>query len=206
MTPDWAWATHQPMIQALLEIYKVDYILEIGVGNYSTPLFLQNGKEYKGIEQDPIWIERIKSKFVDADIQLHEVDFEVSEKYSNLTDKQIYDVCSYYSNLKQDIEGKQGIKLLFVDCFAASRMYAINILWKLFDIVIFHDSHPRVRKIYGYDRLKPNYKLYQLESKESWTSVFVKNDVGAITLRNTLVKYIGMFDERWGVNSKMNLT
>lgn len=205
MTPQWAWATHQPLIQSLIDLYDPKYVLEIGVGLYSTPLFISEDIEYLGIEQNKVWIDKVREAIPSVELRYHEVPFDSAFRLWNLTNKQIFDIVSYYSSLRQEIEEKQGVKLLFVDCFTATRLYAINTLWDLFDIVVYHDSHPKVRKVYGYDRLKPTYNQYQLTSKNSWTGAFVKQDIGKTTINNSISKYIKMFNERWNIDSQMKL-
>ena len=58
ITQGFEWATHQPLIRAVLALYDPKFVLELGAGMYSTPLFI--GREFMCIENDIEWVNYIK--------------------------------------------------------------------------------------------------------------------------------------------------
>ena len=54
------WATHQSVIRAAMEVYKPQYILELGPGVYSTPVFLEYNLLYDCIENDAALMTGVK--------------------------------------------------------------------------------------------------------------------------------------------------
>jgi len=37
---DYGWSTHRPLIQAILDAFSPQFVLELGMGVYSTPIFM----------------------------------------------------------------------------------------------------------------------------------------------------------------------
>ena len=209
MTAQWAWASHQPVIASLLELYKPDFVFESGVGLYSTPLF-KNGNvaEYIGVENDADWIIKVKEAVPSFNIIYHNLNnVNTSERWFNLTAKQKYDIVAFYSEFPESLNlEKKGTKLLFVDGYACTRMYAINALWEYFDVIIYHDS--RYRKIYGYDRLKvKGYRHYEAVASNAGanTGIFLKKNIGFTAFNNEMQRNVKMFNARWCVNSMIKL-
>lgn len=205
MTPQWAWASHQPVIASLLELYKPNFVFESGIGLYSTPLFT-DVETYIGVESDAKWIAKVKEVLPELNVIHHNLDINIAERWYNLTSQQKYNIVEFYSELPELLHlNRKGIKLLFVDGYTCTRMYAIKTLWKYFDVIIYHDS--RQRKIYGYDHLNvEGFTSYEaVTSIHANTGVFLKEDVGFNAFNAEMKKHIKSFDAKWKINSNTRL-
>jgi hypothetical protein len=141
-----ATASHQPVIRNTLVKYYPLFVLELGIGLYSTPLF--RGKEYIGIENNIEWIRVMRDKYPDMRFIHHDVgDMKSSDYMRNLSPEQMSEFRNYYCEvIIPDIRPN----LLFVDHYAALRTISINALKDRFDLIIYHDSeHP----YYCYDEI-----------------------------------------------------
>jgi len=65
------WASHRPLVLAVIDVYRPSFVLELGIGDFSTPLFQNKEFDYLGVESDPEWIERIAGKYPYAEIIPH---------------------------------------------------------------------------------------------------------------------------------------
>ena len=54
ISSDYAWSSHQPVIRMALKVFKPKFILELGIGRYSTPIFLKEKCEKAFIENDSV--------------------------------------------------------------------------------------------------------------------------------------------------------
>ena len=162
---DWQVESYRPAIKAALEIYKPSFILELGVGFYSTPLFPDKG--YLGIESDPDWFAEIIRRFPDKHFIQHELPgLHHLTRLFELSEKQKKDIFDYYN----DLFIPKRRSLLFVDNYSCCRSIAINALRDKFDVVIFHDCQPDAWHVNGYDTIDPKGIQY-LTTNDNWTGI-----------------------------------
>lgn len=198
MTNNYGWATHQPLIKAIMELYKPKFVLELGIGYYSTPVFLDYKTRLLSIENDLIWIETIKTDFPKANIQHFDCGFSQSTIYNQTTLEQRKQVVDYYQNLSIPILKP---KLLFVDNFAGCRLPSINTIGDKFDFIIYHDSHCRG---YAYHRINlTGYKSFTLYSELSNATVMIKEGVDTDLFITEVEKYIKEFLIKFSECKKM---
>lgn len=176
----WQWASHQPLIKGVLELYQPKFVLELGIGENSTPLF--SGINYMGIENNIEWIEHIRKKY-NIEIIWHNLD------------RQIGSLSDYYSSLSFPF---QSPKLLFVDNYESCRMIAINTLRDKFDFIIFHDCEPEPgARINHYDMINSEgFNVYFLKTVTNWTGLMVKNDKGFDILSEIVNPFIVEFKKQ----------
>lgn len=65
------YASHLPVLRAVLATYKPKRVLELGSGPYSTPLFLDAGVKLTSLETDDEWFMKAEA-FADFDLRLVE--------------------------------------------------------------------------------------------------------------------------------------
>ena len=175
----WSWKTHQPLIRTILKNYDPDFVLELGLGIFSTPLFLHNPKiNYLGIDNDKEWLAEIMQQHPANRFFYHEIEgVELGTKVHQLNDAQKSSIQSYYSLLREEIQKSRAtINLLFVDNHTCARTYAINGLFDLFDIVMLHDTEPQAYPWYSYvfsEKLTNNYKKIDYITSSSWATAFI---------------------------------
>jgi hypothetical protein len=185
---NYAWSTHQPLLQGLMEVLCPKYIVELGVGIYSTPIFLKyNFDKYIGIENDSNWLDHILNT-VDHDSSRcrfthHFLNDAVifNTRPNTVTDALKEDIRGYYNELLKEVkEDKSSPKMLFVDNFTCCRTIAINTLYNAFDIVAYHDDEPAGTPWYEYyfdKSIYANCNKFTLVTPSSWTSCFIKKNI-----------------------------
>lgn len=187
------WQTHQPLIGAALEIYKPEFVLELGVGYYSTPLFLGYGCEYRGIDTASKWATEMEFAY-DISIELHDISFIEPELiYSKLTDEERAKIREYYEGLKIPIAGP---RLLFADQDATCRLISINTLAPQFDIIIYHDHDDIGFKSNSYDLVnRDGFNSYFLSTQKTGAGLMVRwgLDVGFEKTNEAVMKYMDQF-------------
>ena len=217
---EWKYASHTPLIKGILDLYKPDYVLELGCGMYSTPLFLAADVEYHGMDNDMKWVNHIK-KMLGVSITYHDLGgIDRATTWNELSELQRMAIREYYVAISRGLSDVQT-KLLFVDGFACTRRIAIDVLKGFFDVIVYHDSQPK-RKVYVnavnakdrtpsmfghmYDQSpEPGFGKYHLKTIRNWTSVMVKEDKGFIALKESVAPYIEEFYAQWGQNVGMEV-
>ena len=154
------YKTHLPVLNFVLENYKPKQIMEIGMGDNSTKVFLDyDFEELTSVETDKEWIDRCDNIFVKKD----------NHKIIHCSD----DAPEQFIT--------EGLDLGFVDGRPPlKRGVCVNILLeKNADIIIFHDAEPRFRSGYGYNNLKikDGYQLFFYNQKDPWTGLVMKNEL-----------------------------
>lgn len=205
----YGWSTHRPLLQTLVAVYKPQFILELGVGVYSTPIFIDyTPKELMCIENDEKWFNHMKSKFSGCNIILHKLDdsIDLDTFPKQLTKEQTNNITNYYNNLCKQLQSNDShLKMLFVDNFTCCRAIAINTLYKAFDIVAYHDCEPKGIDWYEYyfvDDLKKEFNSYMLKAPASWAGVFIKHDLDQSKLYTTIIPYINKYCGENRLNNK----
>jgi hypothetical protein len=202
----WSWQTHQPLIRTILSNYKPEYILEIGIGLFSTPLFVEeySSKKYLGIDNDFEWFSMFKEKYPNSDFIFHEIQNTViGTKVYELQEYQKASIIDYYQKLRSKIISENyERKLLFVDNYTCARTFAINNLHDLFDIVILHDTEPAAYSWYSYyfdNNLINNYVKVNYETGISWTTAFIKKSSFLEDGLKNSVSFIQDFEHKHGI-------
>lgn len=197
------WSSHTPAIRTALQLVPPQLVVELGVGNYSTPLFLQSSAQrIVHIENNKQWLDDIQAQYHQPgrnEFRWHSLPDKV--KNSTLAPSlptQLIEQCQqYYQNLKQEVaDHKTGPKLLFVDHYASLRTLAINVLTHQFDIVIYHDAE--VPEVYEYQHidtaLSETFQHWTLKTASSWTGFMIrKNLIDAEILHQTMMDQCELF-------------
>lgn len=186
------WQTHQPVINTALDIYDIEFILELGVGHYSTPLFLESGIPYRGIDTEKKWVTEMSIVY-DVDIELQDVSFMEPEIiYSKLTDEQRTGIYKYYESLIIP----KGFNLLFVDQDATCRLISINALAPKFDIIIYHDHDKEGFENNSYELIdRTGFNSYFMSTPTTGAGLMVRKgvDVGFKDTKAAFDVYAGYF-------------
>lgn len=179
----WAWSTHQPLLKAVLKEFNPDLIVELGMGNYSTPILSSGNGRYVGIDNDSEWLDFVikENHFEGKDIRLQEIKHPIAYKWNQLTDQEQIDIINFYKLRQIEFTFDRGkMKLLFVDNHTCARTQAINIMGTAFDVIIYHDCEPLGIPWYSYyfnDQIKNDYDKYELRTPKSWAGCFIKKGI-----------------------------
>ena len=191
---NYAYATHQPLIRAAIECYAPKFALELGTGDYSTPVFTEYDLQLLSIENDGEWIEYVKSKYGLADILYRNLgDIKIGTELGEFTDIQKAEIINFYDTLEIP-ELKPN--LLFVDQFTSCRALSVNSLKEKFDLIIYHDCESAGFAHFSYDHIKDDgFNKYFLKSPLSWTCLMISKDKdkGYEELSNKIQPYISEF-------------
>jgi len=174
---NWQWASHQPLIKGILDLYKPEFVLELGIGENSSLLFA--GMNYLGVENDSQWIEHMSKKSRQKFV------------WHNL-DRQAGTLQDYYSALEIP---KTKNNLLFVDNYESCRMIAINTLRDKFNVIIFHDCEPSLgARVNHYEMINSEgFVVYFLKTSANWTGIMIRNDLGYDNLKKAVDLHIANF-------------
>lgn len=177
---NYAWSTHQPLLHTVLEFFEPKFIVELGIGLYSTPIFSNyKSAQLVSIENDKEWIEYISKKLnLEYKIIFHDIgpDLDKTSFVKDMTQDQKRKIKDYYINFKnQYMYTYLSPKLLFVDNYTCCRTIAINTLYSSFDIIIYHDAEGVEWYEYYFDKdIKNKYNNYILKTDRSTTGCFIK--------------------------------
>lgn len=157
-------SSHMPIQMELIKIYNPKSILELGVGYYSTKLYLDNSESLTSIESDSTdWFELMESHF---------------NSYPNWNHLMI----SGLDNIRDYLKGNRW-DLIFVDG-DEFRSEETNLSFECSDIIVCHDT-----QWYFRDKWNVPKDFYQIDfknfgvsyghiagySENPWTTLFVKN-------------------------------
>jgi hypothetical protein len=158
----WQWASHQPMIKGVLELFKPKFILELGIGENSTPLFA--GLNYIGVENNKEWIDQITKQNTNQVFIWHDLD------------RQNSSIQDFYNALPTPYT---RTNLLFVDNYETCRLIAINALRDKFDLIIFHDCEPEPgARVNHYQMINSEgFNTYFLKTSANWTGLMVNSGI-----------------------------
>jgi hypothetical protein len=212
----WGWKTHQPMIHLMMTKFCPEYVMELGVGYNSTPLFLSYlPKKFVCIENDKEWLNTIVSAypfFSTYSARYHSISslkepVSVSTKPLKLSDERKREIVTYYIALGKEVQEEGNPKLLFVDNHTCLRAIAISILGNYFDIIIYHDCQPEGVDWYGYyfDNQFDDYEFYLLKTPISWTGCYLRKGMGYTEqeLLDVIQPYIQQFCKESGLELEM---
>jgi len=192
------WASHQPLINAILDLYDPKFVLELGVGMYSTPLFRYRNAMF--IENDKEWIEKMEAEF-GVNIHYHETEINDFDLVDDLTEDQREDLIRYYVTVKIP-ELKPN--LLFVDNMPSCRVIAIKSLKHRFDIVMFHDFDEVGFKANKYNLIETEgFNLYSLQTNLTGTGVMIRKEIDKGGLAEAVESYKTQFMIDYPLCTKM---
>lgn len=207
---NYEWSTHQPLLSGLLDTFKPNYILELGIGIYSTPIFVKyKPEELLCIDNDEEWLNKMLEEFKGGcNILLHKLDdnlgFHSFPRDLSVENKN--HIVEYYGELSETIKEKSLYpKMLFVDNFTCCRTLAINTLCGVFDVIAYHDCQPAGIIWYGYNfvvELKNMFNYYILKTPISWTGAFIRQGLDQSRLSSTIIPYISKYCTENGLHSE----
>lgn len=180
---DWYWSSHQPLIKAVMSYFEPKFVLELGVGDFSTPIFQQYPAYLLSVENDSDWAKFIAEKYNHDNIIYHDLDnIGIHSPASVLTHLERVNINLFYDELNIY---QKAPRLLFVDHFTSIRTLAINNLYSEFDFIIYHDCEPQGVTTYDYDKfiISPEYKSYTLKCNGTWTGLLTKRDIKDLPTR-----------------------
>lgn len=199
----YGWSTHQPLLRALLKTFSPKFILELGVGLHSTPIFIDyDPDELMCVENDNEWLHKIKTQCSfkkEHTLIFHDLGCGINLQtfLNQLNTEQKIGIVNYYKKLSDLIQNKTKYpKLMFVDNFTCCRSSAINVLYKNFDIVVYHDCEPAGIDWYEYyfvDDLKNRFNSYKLKSQANWTGCFINKNLNQDELKQNILPYISEY-------------
>lgn len=164
------WSSHIPINKAVLKSFQINGVLELGAGNNSTRMFLENGVEFISIESDKDWIESLNIPNV---IHYPAEGITRSTLRQHIPKQLLDDTIDFY------ISKKGNHNFLFIDCYAGFRLEALQRMHNLFDVIVFHDYEEREDKNYGYSKFKPdsNYRLFKDKTWVANCGIVIKEDL-----------------------------
>lgn len=173
----WDWKTHQPLIRATIELYQPKFIFELGIGEFSTPLFLEYGIEFIGLENDIEWLNYMKDKYKFRSIfQPLDDGITIGTRLFQLNEIQAKRIYNYYEGIKLP---SARPNLMFVDQWTCNRTLSINALKSRFDLIIYHDCQPPGGIIeYEYNLINfEGFNVYFLCNSVNWTGIMIRKEI-----------------------------
>jgi hypothetical protein len=180
----WWWSSHAPLLQAAVDVFRPDFILELGSGQFSTPIFAASDARVWSIDNDQEWLQKAKESLsADSRVEFifHDLGPEVliGTKPYELSESKRNELIRYYEDLSDRVPDSR-CKFAFVDQFTAARTFSINALLGKFDVIIYHDCEPAGIPWYEYyfDQVKcQEYELYTFKTPVVWTGLFVRKSL-----------------------------
>lgn len=205
------WSSHTPVLQTAIELLQPELIVELGVGYFSSPIFLgSSAKKIMHIENDKSWLDLISNEYKDSissEFIFHEIHGKVkkSTHYNSLSNDAKQELTAYYKLLNNTVSSStHSSKFLFVDHFACARTVAINELADAFDMIAYHDAETPDE--YNYTSLDTTlynkFDHYVLKTQSTWTGFYIKkNLVEDLILETTVYKYSKEFGKEFGISN-----
>lgn len=151
------YATHIKVLETIFKNRDIDNIVEFGMGNFSTQLFIDKGEYVTSIEMQQLeWFNIINNKFKDC---------------RNWTGVKLIGPMEFLNYKYPD-----RIELGFVDGHGSSRPECINFLMnKKCPIIVAHDTE---EPGYGWNRVLQNigYKKFEYQIETPWTTCWTNDD------------------------------
>jgi len=176
-----ATTTHIPLIKLVLNFFLPKFILELGIGWYSTIPFRDHclthpDCKYLGIENEKNWIADIKTSCPQLNIIHHDLENAlITMMWKDLSQYMKDSITDYYSSLAVP-DNKP--RLLFIDNYGSCRVTAFNILKDKFDFIIIHDCELAGAFLYSYNQLDTtDFNVYYLKNNKSWTALMIRKGI-----------------------------
>lgn len=198
---DYEWSSHQPLLNLLLNFFKPKLILELGMGIYSTPIFLEyNPEQLICIENNKEWFEYMLKSYTFKNkniVNFHNLpdDINIGTFLNKLTESQRFEISKYYIDLANEIKENPNFpKLMFVDNYTCCRTLAINNMHNSFDIIVYHDCQPKGIIWYEYyfdEAINNKFTSYILRTPRGDTGCFINKRLKYTdnALKETLTTY-----------------
>lgn len=205
---EYEWSTHQPLIKAVMELYVPAFVLELGMGDDSTPIFLKYNSKLLSVENDSVWIDYMKNKYENIDVIYHDLkdeNIKLGTHLYELVEEKKNEIIKFYNSLNiPDLKPN----LLFVDQFTSCRTLSINALSNKFDIIIYHDCQSAGIPWYEYNliNVKGFINYYLKVNNSSWTALMVKEDKGYEALNTIIKPHIQEYKNKYPEVGLMELT
>lgn len=190
---DISTTTHLPLVGAALEVFKPKFILELGIGYYSTGIFNSYIKEfpscgYLGVENDISWIKQLKSSYPELFFAYHDLgSVSTFMPLSSLSPYRKDLIIDYYKSIALPTVCP---RLLFVDNYGSCRAMSINALRDRFDLIIMHDCEPVGVYFHGYDKINTEgFTMYYLKTNLSWTMLMVRSGMENASIYEIIKTY-----------------
>ena len=212
ITNNWEWGSHQPLVNLALYTFRPELVVELGIGLYSTPLFLKyNPTALICIENNKEWLEYTKTQLLfrpEYELRYHELSPEVTlfTRARVLEAKNRVAHFEYYLTVRDEInQTSYTPRLLFVDNFTCLRALAVNVLNSAFDIILYHDSQLEGIAMYNYnfEHLSSEFNFYTFHCSFSWTTCLVRKTL--IYDEEKLFRDIQPFSEEFCAIYKRNI-
>jgi len=159
-------ASHMPIQMELLNNFEIKSVLELGVGYYSTKLFLERCKNVISIESDSQeWFDKMSDFYKEY------------KNWKHLFLKQL-------SEIKEILNTHKKFDLIFVDG-SEFRAEETNVSFEFADVIIGHDTQWWFRDRYNvpsnYKQI--DFKFFPIEyghnagyDERPWTTLFTNNE------------------------------
>lgn len=205
------WSSHTPVLKTLIELCSPELIVELGVGHYSTPVFLSSSAEsIIHIENNKEWLNLIGKEFQNSKrsrFVFHDLGNTIknASHYDKLSNQTKIDLIEYYMKLKSEILSMPNQrKFLFVDHYTCARTVSINVLCDAFDAVAYHDAEtPDAYNYQNLDKsLSEKFDHFVLKTPASWTGFFIKKQlVNTSLLNSTMDNHCEIFGKTFNIPS-----
>lgn len=189
-------ATHMPILQALLNHKPgIHHVLEYGLGQYSTFLWLRHGCRVVGLDDNPEWISKISVAAEEEHIDpknlvicaigkpLAEAMLLV-EMSRHVTREQIQDA----AKAESDVIVGRHFHLIFVDgrLGARSLVTQVAMLLDCAPIIVCHDTED---DCYNWSRLEipQGWTWLDIRDQPVWTSIVTKDQSTVEMLKRTFL-------------------
>lgn len=157
------WGSHLEVLEKIFKVWTPEFVLEFGLGKYSTPFFRSKNVKLVSVESDPKWIQMYDHEIIHLNVD----GLTYNKLESSLTAEQRKSIIDQL--LK--IQVPQCPNLLFIDGDASTRVMTFSVLAAKFDVVVAHDTQPF--NPYGYERLpEPDYRFMKCEVETAvWSKI-----------------------------------
>jgi len=174
------WGSHIPVNQAILQTFDVKGVVELGVGFFSTPVFLSGCDNVLSIETDSVWVDEVSGQFnphINHKIVFHDIaPASRTTNRSSLPESFFDEVTKFYKAIDMS-----EYNLLFIDCASPIRYHSFQILADQFDIVVLHDVNKNRGLVKhwnnGVGLELDGYQRYTHESYPQHTGVYFKDTI-----------------------------
>lgn len=207
---DTATATHRPLIRLVLNNFSPKFVMELGIGWYSTPLFgdycaTYPDCQYRGIENERKWMMDIQAECQQLNITHHDLgDAATVATWDELSQYMKDTIIDYYSELP--IPDSKP-RLLFIDNYRSCRVTAFNTLRDKFDFIIIHDCELSGAFYNNYDRLDTSaFNSYYLKNNLSWAVLLIRRGIDDSGVDDAIVPLIADHLRDYPAVKYMNLS
>ena len=186
------YSTHLPILEKLTNFIhtKEISVFEYGMGNYSTPHFINNYKKVLSIEtQDKKWFDDISTKFKNDNFAClfelcHGQQRECINEKSQIQALEIY----------KELNKISKFQLVFVDGCGSFRWRCVNEAFKYADIIIAHDTE---EPGYQWNKIENRDDFIRIDFKKytPWTTIWIKIEIDQTICKPFLIELVKLYKE-----------